>query len=152
MLGSVRRTLHRIRALDGPRRRAVAVAAVRLLHARLLLRLRAFPVVLKGVEQAAARPASGLRRPLSPDELRRMIWAVNVVGRRMFPNTPCLTQAVVTHGLLLRNGHPSQLRIGVRKDGEGRFGAHAWVESEGRVVVGGEALSEGFEVLRAEGC
>ena len=73
-----------------------------------------------------------------------MIWAVTVVGRRMFPNTPCLTQAVVIHGLLLRNGHPSQLRVGVRKDREGRFGAHAWVESEGRIVVGGEALSEGF--------
>lgn len=76
-----------------------------------------------------------------------MIWAVEAVGNRLFPSSPCLTQALVIQRLLRRHGRHSELRIGVRKDERGKFGAHAWVESEGRVVIGGEALSEGFVPL-----
>jgi hypothetical protein len=38
--------------------------------------------------------------------------------------------------LLARIGQPAALRIGVARSEEGRFQAHAWVESQGRIVVG----------------
>jgi hypothetical protein len=37
--------------------------------------------------------------------------------------------------LLRRNGHPADLRFGVRRS-ERKLEAHAWVESRGRVVIG----------------
>jgi hypothetical protein len=43
--------------------------------------------------------------------------------------------------LLGWNDLPSRLHIGVRRDSRNRFQAHAWVESETRIVVGGHAGS-----------
>ena len=92
-------------------------------------------------------PTAGEPSPETERELRTMVWAVTAVGNRLFPTTPCLTQAVVVHRLFRRRGRSSELRIGVRKDGRGRFGAHAWVESDGEIVIGGEGLSAGFVPL-----
>lgn len=52
------------------------------------------------------------------------------------PRATCLTQALALHILLRRRRLPSTIRIGVAKDQGGPFEAHAWVESEDRVVLG----------------
>ena len=75
-------------------------------------------------------PRSG--RP-SPD---RVAWAVTVASRYL-PAVTCLTQALATQTLLSWYGHPTNLRIGVMKDESGQLQAHAWVESEGAIVIGG---------------
>ena len=75
-------------------------------------------------------------------DMERMIWAVDVVGRRLFPQNPCLTQAVVVQRLLRRRGIPAELRIGVRKEQGATLEAHAWVEHGGEVVMGGRGLAE----------
>jgi len=38
--------------------------------------------------------------------------------------------------LFIQHGHPADVRIGVVKNETGGLIAHAWVESDGRVVVG----------------
>lgn len=53
------------------------------------------------------------------------------------PQATCLTQALVAQVLLGRYGHPATLRIGVIRSKAGQFQAHAWVESDGIVVIGG---------------
>ena len=68
-------------------------------------------------------------------ESKRIAWAVAVTSRYI-PFTKCLAQALVTQILFARYGYPSQLRIGVVKDGPERLKAHAWVESQGMIVVG----------------
>lgn len=75
-------------------------------------------------------------------DLERMIWAVDMVGRRLFPRNPCLTQAVVVQRLLRRRGIPAELRIGVRKEQGVTLEAHAWVESEGKIVIGARGLAD----------
>src|SRR5262245_60814429 len=65
----------------------------------------------------------------------RIVWAVAVMSRYV-PCAACLTQALVTQSLLDRFGQPASLGIGVAKDLEGRFRAHAWVEVEGDIVIG----------------
>jgi hypothetical protein len=40
------------------------------------------------------------------------------------------------HYLMGRAGRDSQVRIGVAKDAEGRFESHAWLEYQGKVLVG----------------
>ena len=52
------------------------------------------------------------------------------------PGASCLTQALALQWLLARGGHGSDLHIGVRRAGDGRFAAHAWVSCNGRVVLG----------------
>jgi hypothetical protein len=65
------------------------------------------------------------------------------------PHATCLTQALSVLILLRRSGHLSEMKIGVRKDREGKFHAHAWVEVEGKIVIGDLPHLDGFNVLRS---
>jgi Transglutaminase-like superfamily len=63
-----------------------------------------------------------------------------MAGWRMPGAKTRLNQALATQMLLARRGYPALLHIGVAKGKEGQFQAHAWVESEGKVVIGGAGL------------
>lgn len=65
-----------------------------------------------------------------------IIWSVEVVSRYM-PGVKCLAQALATQVLLRQHGHLADLRIGVAKSEQGQLQAHAWVESQGKIVSGG---------------
>lgn len=67
---------------------------------------------------------------------QRVVAAVEAVGRRLLGSKPCLTQALVARRMLRQKGIDAILRIGVTKDGHELL-AHAWLEREGRVVIGG---------------
>ncbi len=67
----------------------------------------------------------------------RLVWAVRAASRRI-PAASCLTQSVALHCLLTRAGHRSEVRIGVTKDTEAGFGAHAWVEYAGQPLLSGQ--------------
>jgi hypothetical protein len=69
--------------------------------------------------------------------VRRILWAINRTAGPILGDRACLTQALVGQVLLGRRGVDTQLRIGVLKDGDGRFQAHAWLESDGQVLLGG---------------
>ncbi len=71
----------------------------------------------------------------SPVKTDTIIWAM-VVGSRYVPAATCLTQALAGQVLLNRHDAPALLRIGVAKDEQGVFQAHAWVESRGRILIG----------------
>lgn len=141
--GSVRRVLTRILRIGWEGRFALLQATLLLLFTRMALIILPFRSVLKLSDRIEPRA----REPGEQRDLSTMVWAVTAVGDRLFPNSPCLTQAVIIHRLFLRNGQSAELRIGVRKDQKGKFEAHAWVESEGEVVIGGNALSKGFVPL-----
>jgi hypothetical protein len=76
-----------------------------------------------------------LRKPIEAGELRRMAWAVRTASRRI-PRASCLTQALSLQILLSDVGCPTELRIGMAKSSAGIFEAHAWLEMEGRVLIG----------------
>jgi hypothetical protein len=67
---------------------------------------------------------------------KRIGWGVETAAR-LLPGTTCLTKAFAAQWLLARSGYRSQMRIGVAKDAHGQFIAHAWLISNGQVVVGG---------------
>jgi len=97
--------------------------ALWLLPLRLVRRLSAW----------AARPTPPPRRaPASPE---RIVWALSV-ARRVVPHATCLSQALAAHVLLAQHGHRAELRIGVSKSAAGRLLAHAWIESEGQILIG----------------
>jgi hypothetical protein len=49
----------------------------------------------------------------------------------------CLPQALTARLLMKRQGLAANLRIGVKKGSDGQLRAHAWVEHNGDIVVGG---------------
>jgi len=69
--------------------------------------------------------------------VEKIAWAVELASRYV-PAT-CLSRALAAQVLLTRRGHPALLHFGVAKEA-GQFSAHAWLESEGQVVVGGHEL------------
>jgi hypothetical protein len=58
-------------------------------------------------------------------------------ARRGMPGVyKCLPVSYTGHLLLHRHGHDSRVQVGVARDAEGKVEAHAWVECEGRVLIG----------------
>ena len=72
--------------------------------------------------------------------IERILWAVDTVGGRILGDKPCLTEALVAQLLLNRNGLSTDLRIGVARGDQGDLKAHAWLEHQGQVLIGGKAV------------
>jgi Transglutaminase-like superfamily len=102
-----------------------------LLGIRLGLGLLPFRVVLKLVQRLGNVPS---RSPVQP--IGHIVWTVNAGSRYMPGGVKCLARALTTHLLLTRQGYASELRIGVAKTVTGELEAHAWIEYQGRVVIG----------------
>jgi hypothetical protein len=70
--------------------------------------------------------------------VERIAWAVTVAGRYV-PRSTCLVRALAAEAMLRACGHPACLHIGVARRPGGGLEAHAWVESDEQVVLGGLA-------------
>jgi hypothetical protein len=66
----------------------------------------------------------------------KIIYAVNWVSFWMPGHVKCLARALTAQTLMQWYGYPSDLCIGVAKDEANVFEAHAWVEYQGKVVIG----------------
>jgi hypothetical protein len=76
-------------------------------------------------------------KPVETEELRAIVGAIERMSRVLAPfRINCLPQALVGQKLLREKGFDVQLRIGVLKDRRDRLAAHAWLEYQGRVVLG----------------
>lgn len=88
------------------------------------------------------RIADAMSRPIRTDATagrpapERIAWAVANMSRVVPRGHNCLVRALATGIVLKRYGYPSELKIGVMKPADGRFEAHAWLESGGSVVIG----------------
>jgi hypothetical protein len=125
---------------DGGTRRILVesylvVAAVRL----------ALTVVPYAALRRLRRPVVRLvtARSTRPFDERSVVDAVRIASRHVTRAT-CLTQAIALHLMLARRGADSELVVGVAST-EGRFEAHAWVDRDGRVLIGGDVA--GFNQL-----
>lgn len=70
---------------------------------------------------------------------------------RCVPYASCLTQALAARTLLGLRGQSSELKIGVGRDEDGKFMAHAWVEIDGKIIIGELTHHQSFNVLRSSG-
>lgn len=66
---------------------------------------------------------------------------------RFVPFASCLTQALAALYLLRVKGQDAELKIGVKKDENARFEAHAWLEKDGRIIIGKLSKHERFMAL-----
>jgi hypothetical protein len=65
----------------------------------------------------------------------QIVWSIKAASAFVLQAT-CLTQAITARFLLSRYGYGADLRIGVLREND-QLKAHAWLENEGRVLMGG---------------
>ena len=130
-----------------PSDKRLLLAAVGLLASvRLALWLIPFQAVRNIL--ATVSTGKGGEHAADPAYIQRVAWAVERASRCV-PFATCLPQALAAECLLRRAGHPTQLRIGVAKNLDGQFLAHAWIESDGRIVLGRLPNLSSYTVLKA---
>lgn len=120
-------------ALPAADQRLLMKAAAHLAGTSLGLRLLPFSSWrhrLGDTADAAATPAGTSRQPAE-----RIAWAVGAASSYV-PGATCLVQAVVARSMMVRQGFPAQVRIGVRVGETSRVEAHAWLELDGQVILG----------------
>lgn len=140
------RYLRTLRRLSAGQWATLVGAALMTVLVRAGLSMRSLREVVRDLQRLAERVPS--RRPMTPSYRRRAAWSAARVGTRLLPKRPCLTQALVTQFLLWRRGDAtSSLHIGVTKGEAGELLAHAWVEHEGRVIIGGTRAPEQYQRL-----
>lgn len=68
-------------------------------------------------------------------EYKIILESIQKAGRYI-PGCTCLIKALAAQYLLREQGYDSQLQIGVLKDQQQSLKAHAWLEMDGKVVIG----------------
>ena len=81
--------------------------------------------------------------------VERLAWAVGIASR-FVPKATCLAQALTAQFLLQQAGHQACLHVGVTEAEEGGIKAHAWVENQGRILIGGFDLNKYTRLLALE--
>ena len=127
-------SLSRIRRLSRVECGLLATALMLVAMTRLGLTCLPFWLVNE-VLVSSERTSPSRRRSTKSLSVSQLVWAITAASR-WIPKATCLTQALAAQCLLKRNGHPAVLRLGVLKEGD-RLAAHAWLESHGRIVIGG---------------
>lgn len=138
--------LRKFLRLTSAERRLLVRAVILLWAIRLGLVVLPFQTIRRLLGRVA--PAPAIPRNAASIAPPQFAWATAVASRYVPGTGSCLTRALAVQVWLEREGYPADLRIGVARDeGEG-FHAHAWVESEGHVVIGGSGL-ERYATLTA---
>ncbi len=107
------------------------------------LRLFPFGRVLEAVDRFSSVSSLKNNSLWHPD---RIVWAVLAISRYS-PLTPsCLEQALAAKITLGREGYPALVRIGVASGQGGQLRAHAWLESNGEIIIGDRG-AESFRPL-----
>jgi len=118
-------------------------ATILLTIVRLALALLPFRLARRLISRAS-RPSP--RLAAGTITVGQIAWAVETAARIAPAGHHCLSKAVTAQVLLMRRGHHAEIRYGAARQPRNEFVAHAWVECEGRIVVGGHDLS-GYATL-----
>lgn len=87
-----------------------------------------------------AAPSEPVTGETNLEIVRRVRWAVRAAAARLAPWAVCLPQAIAGHWMLRRRGIASAVCFGVGRDSEAKLGAHAWLRTTDRIVLGEKAM------------
>jgi len=111
----------------------VVKATFLLILIRLGLKFLDLKTLQKQLEKIPQPSQNSNRQALS---IYKIIWSITTASSYM-PKVKCLARALAAKALLSQQGYPAIIKIGVAKDQQQAFIAHAWVECKGRIVIGG---------------
>lgn len=128
-------TLRRFIGLPWHKQRALLTAGVMVTAVRAGLAVLSFETLRRYLARLA-RSSSTHRGPATPAEIETIVWSLQTAGRTLPDPGRCLIEALAGHVLLGRKGLATDLRIGVARDADGVFKAHAWLQKDDRIVLG----------------
>ena len=136
------RMFRRFSALSARERRLVVETALLFAVAWAGLRVMSITSLRRLLAVSTARFSTAAAQPeLLPD----VTQSIRRVAARFPSSASCLVQAIAGETMLRRRGCRPELRLGVRKVRP--LDAHAWLESEGVVVVGGSEPMDAYRVV-----
>lgn len=126
------RLWHKFLQLSGRDKGVLLKATLALIMVRLGLALLPFRTVRRLLI------SKGHRMHQQPPSFtpERLAWAVNTMSRYIPGTRRCLTKALALQMLLRQRGYSANFRLGALKTEDGLFQAHAWVEHEGKILIG----------------
>ena len=122
--------LRRFSALERPAQELFLRAVVLLPLVALSLRWRGFRATQAALQRFLAKTNPESDAVFASKDAAVTAHMVNAADRHGLVHPSCLAKSLTLWCLLGRQGIPSQLRIGIRKEKE-KFEAHAWVECDG---------------------
>ena len=117
---------------------------------KIFIFLKVFPYrkVLISIQKRALKPVFHRRsRILSADNICRII---EKCARNLPIALTCLPQALAGFVLCRQYGYKANLRIGARNVPSAGFTAHAWLEFEGRIIMGALPDIDSYAVFKSE--
>ena len=127
------RRIRKFLALTGRERHLLLQSAFLLVRIRLGFRMLSFENLRRRLAKWS-EPRTGTAP--EPDFVSKAAWAVRTASRKIPSTQTCLFQALALRVLLGRHSIPCALHIGVGRNEQSDFKAHAWVECEGKIVIG----------------
>lgn len=76
------------------------------------------------------------KKTIEQADVQLIVDAVHTSNYYVLGNSKCLAKALTTQTLMSNYGYASDLKIGVAKENNSDFQAHAWVEYRGKVIIG----------------
>jgi hypothetical protein len=134
------RLLRRFAALSALERRLVVKAWFTLMTVRILLWVAPY----RWIEARFLPQPASTRAAVPPSEIALAVTRAS----KLVPFATCLTQALAGGFLIRRAGTNAVVHFGVAK-GEAGFKAHAWLESNGGIVIGGREAAAYLPLTRA---
>ena len=113
---------------------------------RLGLWLLPFRTLQRTLANLFQSPVTINRQSPSPEKVS---WAVSAVSRYV-PSATCLAQALTLQALLSQEGIHSDLALGVARDDATGITAHAWLEIDGTVIIGGQERDRYTRLMKQE--
>jgi hypothetical protein len=132
------RRIHRFLVLKGETKKGVLWAAFLMGAIRLGFLALSFQRVQEILDFISQRPPGWLVPDADSDEIS---WAVQAAGSAL-PGATCLVQALAANVLLAWRNQKTALHIGVARPGQDALRAHAWLESQGKIVIGDDGVEE----------
>jgi len=108
------------------------------------LRLIPFKFFKKSLRKRLAEEAK--QAPIDWKLINLIVRSVRSVSR-FVPFASCLPQALTAMFLIKLKGQHTELKIGVAKDENQLFKAHAWLETNGRIIIGKLPAHRQYKVL-----
>jgi hypothetical protein len=130
--------------LSAEQRWLLCKVAMLLTAIRLSLWILPYPAVRGFLDRATH---SSARLETNPSPAEQLAWATTVAGRFLPGGGHCLSQALTLRTFMARRGYPARICYGVREIEGAPFMAHAWVEHDGAVLIGGGNLDRFRQLL-----
>ena len=117
--------------------RYLTIAAIELLAARIRLSVFAVEKILRELRAPSSVPSPQLRCPLAGSDVERLSWAIAVAAQHVPWRSDCLIRTIAADRWLRRHHLQPDFHLGVAKDEQGVFVAHAWLRYGDVTVTGG---------------